>query len=117
EISDTSAVGTETQARPHAKSGQPRAHGIVPDVALHQAGFRRSEIKEHMRTSNLQSPGERFLSLCLSYSLDENWLSAADLNEEFPAAKLMTALEAAPELRAKVLVKAAGVHEKIAPKK
>jgi len=70
-----------------------------------------------MRTSNLQSPGERFLSLCLSYSLDENWLSAADLNEEFPAAKLMTALEAAPELRAKVLVKAAGVHEKIAPKK
>ena len=70
-----------------------------------------------MRTSNLQSPGERFLSHCLSYALDENWLSPSDLNEEFPAAKLMVALEANPELRAKVLIQAAGVHEKIAPKK
>jgi hypothetical protein len=72
---------------------------------------------EHMGTSKLESSGDRFLSLCLQYALDQDWLSAVDLTEEFPAKKLMTALEQAPELRAKLLVEAAGVHQKIAPKK
>lgn len=73
--------------------------------------------KEQMGTSKLESSGDRFLSLCLQYALDQDWLSPTDLTEEFPAKKLMTALEAAPELRAKLLVEAAGVHQKIAPKK
>ncbi len=70
-----------------------------------------------MGTSSLESSGDRFLSLCLQYAIDHDWLAPADLIEEFPAEKLMTALEAAPSLRAKLLVEAAGVHEKIAPKK
>ncbi len=70
-----------------------------------------------MGTSSLESSGDRFLSLCLQYAIENDWLAPTDLIEEFPADKLMTALEGAPSLRAKLLVEAAGVHEKIAPKK
>lgn len=70
-----------------------------------------------MGTSSLESSGDRFLSLCLQYALDHDWLTPSDLTEEFPPKKLMTALESAPELRAKLLIEAAGVHQKIAPKK
>ena len=70
-----------------------------------------------MRTSSLETSGARFLSICLQFALEEGWLSPADLNEEFSAEQLMTALEGASDLRARLLVEAAGVHEKIAPKK
>jgi hypothetical protein len=70
-----------------------------------------------MGTSSLESSGDRFLSLCLQYALDQDWLTPKDLTDEFPAKKLMIALEGAPELRAKLLIEAAGVHQKIAPKK
>lgn len=70
-----------------------------------------------MGTSSLESSGDRFLSLCLQYALNQDWLTATDFIEEFPPKKLMTALEAAPLLRAKLLIEAAGVHQKIAPKK
>lgn len=70
-----------------------------------------------MGTSSLESSGDRFLALCLKYAIDQDWLSPSDLIEEFPPKKLMAALEAAPELRAKLLIEAAGVHQKIAPKK
>lgn len=70
-----------------------------------------------MRTSQLESSGDRFLSLCLQYALGESWLSPADLLEEFPPAVLMAALESDDALRSRLLVEAAGVHERIAPKK
>jgi hypothetical protein len=70
-----------------------------------------------MRTSQLESSGGRFLSLCLQYALQEGWLSPTDLSKEFPPAVLMEALETAKDLRARLLVEAAGVHAKIAPKK
>ncbi len=70
-----------------------------------------------MRTSQLDSPGDRYLSLCIQYALDEGWLSASDLFQEFPPQTLMSALEPAPELRSNLLIEAAGVHARIAPKK
>lgn len=70
-----------------------------------------------MGTSSLESSGDRFLALCLKYAVDQDWLTPSDLIEEFRPKKLMAALEAAPELRAKLLIEAAGVHQKIAPKK
>lgn len=53
----------------------------------------------------------------MQYALTEDWLSASDICEEFPPEALMTALEPARELRSRLLVEAAGVHTKIAPKK
>ena len=69
------------------------------------------------RASALESAEARFLSICLSYSLDAGWLTPADLCEEFPPEFLMMALEQAPELRARLLVDATGVHERVALRK
>lgn len=70
-----------------------------------------------MSSSNLQSPPDRFLSLVTQFALKEEWLSAADVCEEFPPETIMTALADADDLRARLLIEAAGVHAKIAPKK
>lgn len=69
------------------------------------------------RTSALESAEARFLSTCLSDSLDSGWLTPADLCEEFPPELLMMALQQAPELRARLLVDATGVHERVALRK
>ena len=69
------------------------------------------------RASALESAEARFLSTCLSYTLDAGWLTPADLCEEFPPELLMMALEQAPELRARLLVDATGVHERVALRK
>lgn len=70
-----------------------------------------------MYESQLDTPADRFLSLCLQHAVTESWLSAEDFNQEFPATVLMAALESDDELRAQLLVEAAGVHEKIAARK
>lgn len=70
-----------------------------------------------MITSELETPAARFLSVCLQQALEDSWLTPESFAEEFPPHKLMSALEPAKELRSKLLVEAAGVHEKIAPKK
>lgn len=68
-------------------------------------------------SSSLETGGQRFLSLCLQEALADAWLSPEDFAAAFSPEVVMTALERAPELRARLLVEAAGVHERIAPKK
>lgn len=68
-------------------------------------------------SSTLDQAGDRFLSIVLQDSLSTKWLTPSDFVKAFSPEVVMTALEAAPELRATILVGAAGVHERIAPKK
>lgn len=68
-------------------------------------------------SSLLETSGQRFLSLCLQQALADRWLSPEDFADAFSPEVVMAALEQAPVLRSRVLVEAAGVHEKIAPKK
>lgn len=68
-------------------------------------------------SSELDGSGDRFLSRCLQQVLAESWATPADFVAAFGARDIMRALEDATELRAKILVEAAGVHERIAPKK
>ncbi len=70
-----------------------------------------------MTTSKLETATDRYLSVCLQQALEDGWLSPESFTEEFPPQRLMVALEPATALRSKLLVEAAGVHEKIAPKK
>ncbi|HSC87320.1 MAG TPA: hypothetical protein VLC09_08630 [Polyangiaceae bacterium] len=70
-----------------------------------------------MSHSALETAGQRFLSLALQQALEDGWLTADDFVTTFSPDAVMSALEKAPELRASVLVGAAGVHERIAPKK
>ncbi len=70
-----------------------------------------------MYESQLDTPADRFLSVCLQHALAESWLSPEDFIREFPANVLIEALESDDELRAQLLTEAAGVHEKIAAKK
>lgn len=67
--------------------------------------------------SNLETANDRFLSICLQGAIQDSWLSPADLAVEFPPTELMQALEQAPDLRTQLLIEAAGVHARIAPKK
>lgn len=67
--------------------------------------------------SELKTGAERFLVQVTSRALDDNWRTPEDFLRHFPPHDLMTSLEKAPELRAALLVHAAGVHEKIARKK
>jgi hypothetical protein len=70
-----------------------------------------------MGHSALETAGQRFLSLALAQALEDAWLTPEDFVGAFSPEAVMQALDQAPELRAKVLVGAAGVHERIAPKK
>jgi hypothetical protein len=67
--------------------------------------------------SKLGSGIERFLSRIVVRALEDHWRSAEDFLRHFPPLELMESLEAAPDLRAELLVNAAGVHERIASKK
>lgn len=68
-------------------------------------------------SSTLDSAEARFLSLCLSAALEAKWLSENDLVETFPPEEMMRALEGNLNLRAALLVRTAGVHERIALRK
>jgi hypothetical protein len=70
-----------------------------------------------MYESQLDSPADRFLSLCLQHAVGQSFLTPEDINQEFPVATLVEALESDDDLRAQLLIEAAGVHEKIAAKK
>ncbi|NLE85701.1 MAG: hypothetical protein GX607_04815 [Myxococcales bacterium] len=67
--------------------------------------------------SELDGSGDRFLSRCLQQILGESWVTPADFVASFGPSDIMESLEGATELRARILIEAAGVHEKIAPKK
>ncbi|HYP91322.1 MAG TPA: hypothetical protein VEQ59_24315, partial [Polyangiaceae bacterium] len=67
--------------------------------------------------SSLKSPTERFLSQTVVHALERGFRTPDDFLRHFRPADLMQSLEGAPDLRARVLIEGAGVHEKIARKK
>jgi hypothetical protein len=67
--------------------------------------------------SSLKSASERFLSQTVAHVLERGFRTPDDFLRHFKPADLMQGLEGAPDLRAKILIEGAGVHEKIARKK
>ena len=67
--------------------------------------------------SELKTGAERYLSQVVVSALTDGWRTADDFLRHFKPADLMQRLEKAPDLRATLLIKAAGVHERIAKKK
>jgi len=67
--------------------------------------------------SELGSPAERWLARVMVHTLQEGFRTAEDFVEFFSPAEIMESLDSDPDLRAKILVEAAGVHERIARKK
>ena len=67
--------------------------------------------------SALKSASERFLSQTVVHALERGFRTPDDFLRHFKPADLMQGLEGAPDLRAKILIEGAGVHEKIARKK
>ncbi len=67
--------------------------------------------------STLKTGAERFLSQALAHALAQGFRTPDDFLRHFKPLDLMVALESAHDLRAEILVKAAGVHQKIAIKK
>jgi hypothetical protein len=67
--------------------------------------------------SSLKTGAERFLAQALAHALAQGFRTPDDFLRHFKPLDLMVALESAHELRAEILVKAAGVHQKIAIKK
>jgi outer membrane biosynthesis protein TonB len=67
--------------------------------------------------SELKTGAERYLSQVIVSALKDGWRTPDDFLRHFKPADLMQRLEKAPDLRATILVQAAGVHERIAKKK
>jgi hypothetical protein len=67
--------------------------------------------------SELKTGAERYLSQVIVTALTDGWRTPDDFLRHFKPADLMQRLEKAPDLRATILVQAAGVHERIAKKK
>jgi len=67
--------------------------------------------------SSLKTGAERFLAQALAHAQAQGFRTPDDFLRHFKPLDLMVALESAHELRAEILVKAAGVHQKIAIKK
>lgn len=67
--------------------------------------------------SALKSASERFLSQTVAHTLERGFRTPDDFLRHFKPTDLMQGLEGAPDLRAKILIEGAGVHEKIARKK
>lgn len=67
--------------------------------------------------SELKTGAERYLAQVIVTALSEGWRTPDDFLRHFKPADLMQRLEKAPDLRASILVKAAGVHDRIARKK
>lgn len=67
--------------------------------------------------SELAGARERFLAQVLVHGFEDGWRTADDFLREFPPMTIMEALSSADGLRARILVMAAGVHERLAQKK
>ncbi len=67
--------------------------------------------------SELKTGAERYLAKVMVSALTDGWRKPEDFLRHFKPADLMQRLEKAPELRATILIKAAGVHERIVRKK
>src|SRR6187399_1878535 len=67
--------------------------------------------------SELKTGAERYLAKVMVSAFSEGWRKPEDFLRHFKPGDLMQRLEKVPELRANILVKAAGVHERIVRKK
>jgi len=67
--------------------------------------------------SELKTGAERYLARVMVSALTDGWRKPEDFLRHFKPADLMQRLEKAPDLRATILIKAAGVHERIVRKK
>lgn len=67
--------------------------------------------------SDLKTGAERYLAKVMVSALTDGWRKPEDFLRHFKPADIMQRLEKAAELRAAILIKAAGVHERIARKK
>src|SRR6478609_6638645 len=67
--------------------------------------------------SELKTGAERYLAKVMVSALNDGWRKPEDFLRHFKPGDMMQRLEKAPDLRAAILVKAAGVHERIAKKK
>ena len=67
--------------------------------------------------SELKTGAERYLVKVMVSAFTEGWRKPEDFLRHFKPGDLMQRLEKVPELRAAILVKAAGVHERIVRKK
>lgn len=67
--------------------------------------------------SDLASTSSRWLSRALQHTLNSAWQTADDFLQHFGPDAIMQALADADEIRARLLVKLANVHERIAVKK
>ena len=67
--------------------------------------------------SKLGTGRERFLAQVMVHSLDTGWRTPEDFLRHFPARALVESLAKVDDLRTNLLIKAAKVHEKAAPKK
>lgn len=67
--------------------------------------------------SSLKSPADRFLAQTVVHALERGFRTPEDFLRHFKPLDLMQGLEGAPDLRARILIEGAGVHEKIARKK
>ncbi len=67
--------------------------------------------------SKLGSGRERFLAQVMVHALETGWRTPEDFLRHFPARALIESLAKVDDLRTTVLIKAAKVHEKAAPKK
>jgi hypothetical protein len=67
--------------------------------------------------SELKTGAERYLAKVMASALTDGWRKPEDFLRHFKPADLMQRLEKVPELRASILMKAAGVHERIVRKK
>ena len=68
-------------------------------------------------TSQLPNGSDRFLSRVVQHTLASAWQTPDDFLQHFGPVELMNALASADELRSRLLVQLANVHEKIASKK
>jgi len=67
--------------------------------------------------SELKTGAERYLAKVMASAFADGWRKPEDFLRHFKPADLMQRLEKAPDLRAAILIKAAGVHERIVRKK
>ncbi|HEX5101950.1 MAG TPA: hypothetical protein VFV94_20720 [Polyangiaceae bacterium] len=67
--------------------------------------------------SELKTGAERYLAKVMVSAFSEGWRKPEDFLRHFKPGDLMQRLEKVPDLRASILVKAAGVHERIVRKK
>jgi hypothetical protein len=67
--------------------------------------------------SSLDKSADRFLAQALVHALGDNWRTPDDFLRHFKPLDIMKGLSADPDMRARLLSEAAGVHAKIAIKK